>query len=156
MDRPKLFFALVTSMILSAYTGSSNAAQSAISLGCCSHHTAEGDFNQVNPGLGIEYGRLGRFVTAGILRDSGKNLSSYIGGGLRGSLNPYIHGGLFLGIVNRQDRGIFPALLPSLLVGTDKLGVNLVYIPEFETAKKDQRKTQVFWLQFRFGFDLGK
>ena len=154
MDLPKSLFTLVTIIIFSSYTTPSNAAHSAVSLGCCSHHTAEGDFNEVNPGLGFEYGRFGRFLTAGILRDSGKNLSWYSGGGFRGSLNRYIHGGLFLGIVHRKNRGIIPAVLPSLTIGTQKLGVNLVYVPEIETSKKDKRKTQVLWLQFRLGFDV--
>lgn len=155
MERSIRFFTLLTITLFSIYANQANAAHSAIALGCCSHHTAKGDFNEFNPGLGIEYGRFGQFLTAGIMEDSDKNLSWYTGGGLRGSLNRYIHAGLFLGIVNREDRGTIPAILPSLTIGTDKTGINFVYVPPIQISEQDKRKTQVIWLQFRFGFITG-
>ncbi len=155
MERSIGLFALLAIALFSISPNQANAAHSAIALGCCSHHTAKGDFNEFNPGLGIEYGRLGQFLTAGVMEDSDKNLSWYTGGGLRGSLNRYTHVGLFLGIVNRKDRGTIPAILPSLTLGTDKTGINLVYVPPIQISEQDKRKTQVLWLQFRFGFYTG-
>jgi hypothetical protein len=132
---------------------SAHAAEAAVSLGCCSKHLSEGDYNEVNPGIGVEYGGFGRFLTAGVMRDSDSNASPYAGGGLRLSLNRNIHVGGFVGVLHRSDSGTIPAAAPTITVGGSKVAANLVYIPAVEGAKGGKDTVSVFYLQFRFGVD---
>jgi hypothetical protein len=126
-----------------------SAAEAAVDLGCCTKHFRSGDYNEVNPGIGFEYGGFGRFLTAGVMRDSDSKASPYAGGGVRLSVHRFLHVGGFLGVLHRSDSGTIPAVAPTLTLGTNKVSANLVYIPAIDGAKGGKNTVQVLYLQFR-------
>jgi hypothetical protein len=148
-----MFVAVSLLIALQLLASPGYAGDAAVALGCCSKHLKEGDYNEVNPGIGIEYGAFNRFLTAGLMRDSDSNPSPYAGGGLRLSLHRFVHVGGFLGVLHRVDSGTIPAVAPSLTLGGSKAAANLVYIPAIDGAKGGKDTVNVLYLQFRFGMN---
>lgn len=107
------------------------------------HFDSSYDWNEDNIGLGIEYEFTQRsawkkIVMANGFRDSTDSMSYMAGAGLHrrvfetDKLDGFrVYAGINAFIMTRDDNGgdPFPGLLPSLSLGTNKIGINLTYLP---------------------------
>lgn len=120
------------------------------------------NYNEENWGVGLHY-EFGEpkekwvpFAHASEFLDSNSNVSYYFGGGLvrRFLLSPEtssarIDVGLVGFLMHREDfrsGNLFPGVLPVVSVGTDKLAVNVTYIP-----KVAPKMSPLFFLQLKVG-----
>ncbi|MDH5649664.1 MAG: hypothetical protein OEY67_08405 [Gammaproteobacteria bacterium] len=115
------------------------------------------DYNETNLGTGFQYDFSGNgdhvypFINAGGFKDSFENNSYYAGGGLakRFMANNSIHidAGVTAFLMTRKDRNDgdpFPGMLPFMTIGTDKVAVNITYIP-----KVDPKMVPLFFIQLK-------
>lgn len=142
-------------------------------VGGVSHHfnqRADGrSWNQRNWGLGVQHVTPGTlygnqvdwFKTAGIIKNSEFDLTTYLGGGLRreifGGSWGHLSIGLFGGVMTYPSRynpgndgKIFPVVLPSVSICT-KIGavcIDGTYIPKVQS--NNQNASAALLLQARF------
>ena len=118
------------------------------------HIGANRDWNEDNWGLGLErefdtQSPWVKIVLANAFTDSLDEMSYMAGGGIKrrfrplASRNVYIDAGAVGFLMTRQDvrdNRPFPGVLPTLTLGTERLAVNLSYIPgRFVTEATDVR-----------------
>jgi len=108
----------------------------------------KGSFNEKNWGFGLQYDyaiykeHWQPYLTASIFKDSFEENSFYAGGGMmrRFSLNEihedlHFSAGLVGFVMTRKDhhnRRPFLGALPAFAFGTDKVAVNISYVPKVE------------------------
>ena len=112
-------------------------------------HTNEKEgvqYNENNWGGGLQYdfntvsARWVPFVSASVFQDSNGNPSYYGGGGISRRyiishrLNHlHVDGGIagfLMGRKDYNDGALFPGILPVISMGTDKVSLNVTYVPE--------------------------
>lgn len=123
-------------------------------------HLDNGNYNEENWGLGVEYTFTPRnnwikFVNASYFKDSSYNTSKYVGGGIkrRYRLDDDKDGWFFdLGgiafVMTRKDyKGNDPFLgaLPFAAIGKGPVTLNMTYIPEVTPKHKDLLYFQVLF-----------
>lgn len=138
----KRFVVLV--MMLFIHTGIVFGDELHLVLNGKSIHMENKNLNEKNWGLGVEYlfeekDNWIPMVAASGFKDSNKQMSYYFGGGAKrrfylGNRKDgwHIDGGLFGFIMTRKDyknNDPFIAALPFVSVGTEKVAVNVTYIP---------------------------
>jgi len=122
------------------------------------------DYNEENWGAGIQYEfniterKWVPFVTASGFKDSNENPSYYAGGGTArrfffGDEKDGLH--LDAGVVgflmvrkDFKDGDAFPGVLPVLSFGTDRIAVNMTYIP-----KMDPKMVPIIFFQLKIGLN---
>ena len=153
-----------------ALAGGTNA----VIYGKSYHIDSNYDWNENNSGLGIEYEFGGGSTWTAIammngFRDSTDNMSYMAGAGLHRRLLQsnrlegfYLDVGLNAFLMTREDvndNKPFPGILPSISMGTDKFGMNLVYIPRraiegtITRRMRDPDLKGVLFLQFKVSMD---
>jgi hypothetical protein len=122
------------------------------------------DYNEENWGAGLQYdfnmteGKWVPFVSASGFKDSNENPSYYAGGGTmrRFSFGEkegafHVDAGLVAFLMVRKDYkdgNPFPGVLPVVSVGTDRLALNVTYIP-----KVDPKMVPIVFFQLRIGLN---
>ncbi len=122
------------------------------------------EYNEENWGAGAQYdfdmtkGKWVPFVNASGFKDSNNNPSYYAGGGtVRRFSFGKKEGGLHLdaGLVaflmvrkDYNDGNPFPGILPVLSLGTDRVAVNVTYIP-----KIDPKMVPIIFFQLKIGLN---
>src|SRR3569623_26975 len=110
-----------------------------LSTGGVSWHDRSG-YNGRNGGLGIEYD-LGNHssLAIGAYQNSYNTRSRYVFGMKRVHLGPHlalgVAGGSVDGYAGIQAGGPGPAIVPLLIVETQRVGINALYIPPFGSAR---------------------
>ena len=114
------------------------------------HLNSSYDWNENNTGLGIEYefeqkSAWKKMAMANGFRDSADGMSYMAGAGLHRRIFEtdkldrfYIYAGLNAFVMTREDVNNgdpFPGILPSISVGTRKIGFNLTYMPRKAVEK---------------------
>lgn len=120
---------------------------------------AGSNYNESNWGIGVQYDfeplkkHWIPFVTASEFRDSNKNLSYYAGGGfmrrypLFDSDTLYAEVGAVAFVMKREqfnDDKPFLGVLPAFSVGTERIAVNMTFIP-----KIDPKMTALWFFQLK-------
>ena len=161
--------ALLLALSSSAWAGTSYA----IVNGKSYHFNSSYDWNENNYGFGLEHAfeqksAWKKVVMANGFRDSTDNMSYMAGAGLHRRLYEtdklagfYIYAGLNAFLMTREDTGgnPFPGVLPSLMIGNDKVGVNLTYLPrkavEEVTSSRivDPTLSGILFLQFKVNLE---
>ena len=134
------------------------------------HINSSYDWNENNTGLGIEYefeqkSAWKKIAMANGFRDSADGMSYMAGAGLQRRIFEthkldrfYIYAGLSAFVMTREDVNNgdpFPGILPSVSVGTSKVGFNLTYMPRKAVEKiTDSRVVDptidgILFLQFK-------
>jgi Antimicrobial peptide resistance and lipid A acylation protein PagP len=122
------------------------------------------NYNEKNWGAGVQYdfkitdSKWIPFVTASGFKDSNKNPSYYAGGGaLRrfsfGEEKTSVHldAGVVAFLMTRKDYNDgkpFPGLLPVVSFGTDRVALNITYIP-----KVDPKMVPIIFFQLKIGLN---
>lgn len=130
----------------------------------------DGDsYNEENWGLGVQYDFDGSteqdvsekhsnwitFLNASVFQDSNDNLSGYAGGGVMRRYRPFSNEELHidLGVVgflmqrkDFHDGHLFPGVLPAASIGTDRIALNVTYIP-----KVDPKMVPLIFFQLKVG-----
>jgi len=122
------------------------------------------DFNEENWGAGVQYdfnmtkGKWVPFISASGFKDSNGNPSYYAGGGTvrrfsfgedKGSA--HLDVGLVGFLMIRKDFNngdSFPGVLPVVSLGTDRVALNMTYIP-----KMDPKMVPIVFFQLKIGLD---
>lgn len=166
----KFTFALLC--LFCGWPASANAGQLDLVVNGRSYHfSSDIDWNESNYGLGLEYefdstSRWLWSTNVNAFRDSVNNMSYMVGGGLRRrlfqsnhSVDFYVDAGLNAFLMARADVNDylpFPGILPSVSMGTNRVGVNITYLPEFAVKELVQSNVPdpdiggVLFLQFKF------
>lgn len=121
---------------------------------------AGSNFNERNWGFGVQYdfdstdGTWIPFLTASQFRDSYDNTSYYAGGGLsyRSVLISQLHAdigvvGFLMTREDYKDGDPFPGILPVLSFGTDRVALNVSYVP-----KVHPKLVELVFLQLKIFF----
>jgi len=121
-------------------------------------HLSEGDYNEENWGLGLQYnftsrGHWTKFINASWFKDSNYNTSKYLGGGIKRRYpldnerdGWFFDAGAIAFLMTRKDyknNSPFPGLLPFIAVGNGPVTLNMTYIPEVSPKHKDLLYFQV-------------
>lgn len=122
------------------------------------------NFNEENWGAGLQYDfdAIGEnknwvpFLTASGFKDSFENPSYYAGGGImrryrfnEASLPVNVDVGVIAFFMTREDfhdNQPFPGILPVLSLGTDRVALNITYIP-----RVDPKMVPLMFLQLKIG-----
>ena len=122
------------------------------------------NYNEKNWGAGVQYdftstgGKWRPFLTASGFKDSNKNPSYYAGGGTmrrfafgtdKNSL--HLDAGMVVFAMTRRDfknGNPFPGVLPVISLGTDRVALNITYIP-----KVDPKMIPLLFLQLKIGIN---
>jgi len=145
-----VFYALFTVLLILFNEAARADGYSLIVNGKSIHKEApkKGSFNEKNWGFGLQYDyklyndRWQPYLTTSIFKDSYKRNSFYAGGGImrRFSLSN-LHDDLYFGagavafVMTRKDhhdRRPFLGALPAFTIGTNKVAVNISYVPKVE------------------------
>ena len=115
------------------------------------------NYNESNIGTGFQYDfkpngdGVYAFLNVGGFKDSFEENSYYTGGGLakrfRSEKQIHVDVGVTAFLMTRKDRNDnkpFPGLLPMMTVGTDRVAVNLTYVPKTEPKGVD-----LFFIQLK-------
>ena len=121
-------------------------------------------YNEQNWGAGVQYdfiltdSKWRSFLTASGFKDSHKNLSYYAGGGTMrrfafGTDKNSLHfdAGVVAFAMTRKDYkngNPFPGVLPVISLGTDRVALNITYIP-----KVDPKLIPLLFLQLKIGIN---
>ena len=123
-------------------------------------HLDDGDYNEENWGLGVEYDWTPRknwvkFFNASYFKDSNSQTSRYVGGGLKKRYHLEkdedgwrVDAGLIAFLMTRKDykdNDPFPGVLPFVTVANGPVSMNVTYIPEVSPKHKD-----LLYFQFMF------
>lgn len=107
-------------------------------------HFGDGDYNEENWGLGVEYTFTPRndwikFVSAGFFKDSSYNTSKHVGGGIKRRYRLdndedgwFVDLGATAFLMTRKDykdNNPFFGALPFMTVGNGPVALNVTYIP---------------------------
>jgi len=119
-------------------------------------------YNEQNWGAGVQYdfdmtdSKWVPFISVAGFKDSNRNPSYYTGGGtLRrfsfGEQKSSLHldAGVVAFLMTRKDYldgKPFPGVLPVMAIGTDRVAVNITYIP-----KVDPKMVPIFFFQLKIG-----
>jgi hypothetical protein len=121
-------------------------------------------YNEQNWGAGVQYdfkmtaNKWVPFVSASGFKDSNKNPSYYAGGGTmrrfsfgeeKNSL--HLDAGVVAFLMTRKgylDGKPFPGILPVVSLGTDRVALNITYIP-----KVDPKMVPIFFFQLKIGLN---
>lgn len=122
------------------------------------------DYNEENWGAGVQYDfdmtqrKWVPFITASGFKDSNENPSYYVGGGtvrrfFFGDEKSRLHldAGLVGFLMVRKDfenGDPFPGVLPVVSFGTDRVAVNVTYIP-----KVDPKMVPIIFFQLKIGLN---
>ncbi|MDJ0711388.1 MAG: hypothetical protein QNJ14_13420 [Woeseiaceae bacterium] len=149
-------------------------AANAVIFGKSYHLESDRNWNENNSGLGIEYVFGGGETWTAIammngFRDSTDNMSYMVGAGLHRRLYQseqlagfYVDVGLNAFFMTREDidnNKPFPGILPSISLGTEKVGMNLTYIPRsaiestITRRMRDPNLKGVLFVQFKVSID---
>jgi hypothetical protein len=104
------------------------AAADWLDLHMASKHTQQGEFNEVNPGLGY----MGRGFAVGFYKNSHKKTSVYLAKYLQTNtkyVNVGIAGGVITGYKKQTGRTIAPIAFPYFTVGTHEVALKIGTIP---------------------------
>jgi len=122
------------------------------------------DYNEQNWGAGVQYDFVSAdskwrpFLTVSGFKDSNKNPSYYAGGGTmrrfafgtdKNSL--HLDAGVVVFAMTRRDfknGNPFPGVLPVISLGTDRVALNITYIP-----KVDPKLIPLLFLQLKIGIN---
>ena len=120
------------------------------------------EYNEENWGGGVQYDfdmtprKWVPFVNASVFDDSNKNPSYYAGGGTvrrfqigKGEGSLHLDVGLVAFLMIREDfkdGDPFPGVLPVVSFGTDRIAVNVTYIP-----KIDPKMVPIVFFQLKIG-----
>ncbi len=137
------------------------------------HMNAAHDWNENNWGLGVERefntgSRWVKLALANGFKDSDGDPSYMAGGGLKRrfrmfSDHAYFDVGVIGFVMTREDvhhNQPFPGMLPAITFGTDRVAVNVTYLPEFAVdsvtnAKRvDPQLDGVFFVQLKLDASL--
>ena len=115
-------------------------------------HLDEGEYNEENWGLGLQYDfnpqdDWTKFVNASWFKDSNYNTSKYVGGGIRRRYHLDSHAdgwffdyGAIAFLMTRKDfknNNPFFGVLPFLSVGNGPVTLNMTYIPSVSPKHKE-------------------
>jgi len=121
-------------------------------------HLDDGDYNEDNWGLGVEYTFTPRnnwikFVNASYFKDSSYNTSKYVGGGIKRRFRLdedkdgwFVDVGAIGFVMTRKDykdNDPFVGALPFASLGKGPVTLNMTYIPEVTPKHKDLLYFQV-------------
>ncbi len=144
-------------VVLLGWSGLAGAGELHLVVSGKAIHLDEGDYNENNWGLGFEYdftprGRWIPFVTGASFLDSNKDVSNYLGGGAkhRQDLGSgwHLDAGVLAFLMTRKDyrdNRPFPGVLPFVSLGTERVALNITYIPRVQ-----QKTTPLFYFQLMF------
>ena len=167
---------LVTAALLFAVPSSPAFAGtlSAVVNGKSYHLNSSYDWNENNYGFGLEHqfeqkSPWRTIAMANGFRDSTDNMSYMAGAGLHRRIFEthklagfYVYAGLNAFFMTRQDVNDgkpFPGILPSIIVGNDKVGFNLTYMPKkaveeaTNSTMVDPTLSGILFLQFKVSMD---
>ena len=115
------------------------------------------NYNETNTGGGLQYDfgpnrdNAYPYINFGGLKDSFENNSYYAGGGIakrfRAKKTIHVDFGITAFLMTREDRNDnkpFPGLLPMMTIGTDRVGINITYVPKVEP-----KSVPLFFLQLK-------
>lgn len=121
-------------------------------------------FNEENWGAGVQYDfnmtdrKWIPFITASSFEDSNGNASYYAGGGKvrrfssgKGKDSLHLDAGVVVFLMTRKgflDGRPFPGVLPVVSLGTDRVALNITYIP-----KIDPKMVSIFFFQMKIGLN---
>ena len=114
----------------------------ALAVSLASVHHVGGDYNETNPGLGIEVptGQCS-YVTAGAYYNSYKDTTYYIGGGLDLSLNDYVDVGVMGAVTHGYHKkhdfkygNFIPIAGLTASIGFDSFNLKVLHIPAAVTG----------------------
>jgi len=138
-----------------SYSGSTLADERLfIQVNLASYHPgadSDDDFNEFNPGLGLEYHFEKFFIAGGFFENSIDNLSTYWGAGAERTVGAdWLGFGIIGGIVTGYDDGFSPRLaaVPYLFIKNDRTTLKIHYLPAVGDVDEDA-------LGFALRFDLG-
>ena len=139
--------ALCISMFCSLFAGTVMADEASLLVNGIAIHLnppANKNLNEKNWGAGFQYDwtpinqKWVPFATASVFKDSNRNMSYYAGGGFMHRWNfgnMHVDAGAvgFLMVrKNFKNDRPFPGALPAFSVGTQRVSVNMTYIPKVE------------------------
>lgn len=125
-----------------------------LQLNLASYHpgaSSDDDFNEFNPGLGLEYHFEKFFLTGGFFENSIDKVSTYWGVGGERSLGADWFGfGVIGGVVTGYDDGFSPRLaaVPYMYLKNERTTLKVHYLPAVGEVDEDA-------LGFAVRFDLG-
>ncbi len=125
-----------------------------LQVNLASYHPGEDsddDFNEFNPGLGLEYHLKHFYVAGGFFENSIDKFSTYWGVGHERSIFVDWFGlGILGGVVTGYDGGFSPrlAVVPSMFIKKDRTTFKAYYVPAVGDVDEDA-------IGFALRFDLG-
>lgn len=158
-------FAIIAIAVAAVMTAPAHAGQLSLLINGKAFHLdkpANTKLNEENWGAGIQYDfdmtktKWVPFISASGFKDSNENMSYYAGGGTvrRFSFGdekgaPHVDVGLVAFLMVRKDfkdGDPFPGVLPVVSIGTERVALNMTYIP-----KVDPKMVPIVFLQLRIG-----
>lgn len=113
---------------------------------------SDDDFNEFNPGVGLEYHLDGFYLAGGFFENSIDKFSTYWGVGHERTIGADWFGlGILGGIVTGYDSGGFSprlAAIPYLMFKTERVALKTYYVPEVGDVDSDA-------IGFAMRFDMG-
>lgn len=148
LDSSALLFAFTLVAGVGAKTAC--ADELALLLNGKAYHMPHGQYSHLNEnnwGAGLQYdfeqeGNWISFINVSGFKDSNANASYYFGGGLMRRFpisteiaHLHVDVGLVAFLMHRKEfhnGNLFPGLLPALSLGTDRIALNITYVPKVE------------------------
>ena len=112
---------------------------------------SEDDFNEFNPGLGLEYHMDGYYFAGGFFENSIDKFSTYWGVGTERTIGADWFGlGILGGVVTGYDSGFSPRLaaVPYILLSNGRTSLKTYYVPSVGDVDEDA-------IGFALRFDMG-
>jgi len=125
-----------------------------LQVNMASYHPSEDDdddFNEFNPGVGLEYHFDGYYLAGGFFENSIDKTSTYWGIGHERTIGADWFGlGILGGIVTGYDSGFSPriAAVPYILLKTERVALKTYYVPAVGDVDSDA-------IGFAMRFDMG-
>lgn len=125
-----------------------------LQVNLASYHPSEDsddDFNEFNPGAGLEYHFDGYYLAGGFFENSIDKFSTYWGVGHERTIGVDWFGlGILGGIVTGYDSGFSPRLaaIPYLMFKTERVALKTYYVPAVGDVDSDA-------IGFAMRFDMG-
>lgn len=125
-----------------------------LQLNLASYHPSEDsddDFNEFNPGVGLEYHLDGYYFAGGFFENSIDKFSTYWGVGAERTIGADWFGlGILGGVVTGYDSGFSPRLaaVPYILLSNGRTSLKTYYVPAVGDVDKDA-------IGFALRFDMG-
>jgi len=115
------------------------------------HEDDDEDFNEFNPGIGLEYHLDGYYFSGGFFENSIDRTSAYMGIGTERSIGADWFGlGILGGVVTGYDSGFSPRLaaVPYILLKNGRASLKTYYLPAVGDVDSDA-------VGFALRFDMG-